>query len=162
MCTAADCSDGQLRLTGGVDDRSGCVEICYNQRWKTLFPGILYWFTYNARVACNELGFNSKNVPKQKYRKFISVISQQVTQCGGDCIVMSKQTGFTNTLTALDLNKDCHCVPVVSSHHETLILFQERQLLQRYVKMFNGSNVYSIHSYMSQWGSEIGRWRERK
>ena len=161
MCTAADCSDGQLRLTGGVDDRSGCVEICYNQRWKTLFPGILYWFTYNARVACNELGFNSKNVQNRNIVIYIGYISTGYS-------VWRRLYSYVKTNR---LYKYFNC----TGSEQRLSLCPSGVLPPRnfnsvsrevgingYIKMFNGSNVYSIHSYMSQWGSEIDRWRERK
>lgn len=50
--------DGQLRLNGDLVSDCGFIEICYKKRWAILSTA--NWTSYNARIACNELGFDSK------------------------------------------------------------------------------------------------------
>ena len=51
------CADGDIRLSGGVDDNEGLVEICYNATWGTVCDNM--WEPINANVACRQLGFPS-------------------------------------------------------------------------------------------------------
>ena len=53
----ANCTDGQLRLSGGNISRQGRVEICYERQWGTVCDD--YWGTNDAKVACRQLGFSS-------------------------------------------------------------------------------------------------------
>ena len=56
----ASCPDNQLKLIGGKTEQEGRVEICYNQRWKTL--DFYRWSPSVAKVTCVELGFSSNIV----------------------------------------------------------------------------------------------------
>ena len=51
------CANGDIRLSGGVNDYEGLVEICYNATWGTVCDNM--WGPTNANVACRQLGFSS-------------------------------------------------------------------------------------------------------
>ena len=58
-----NCSDGDVRLEGGLTEYEGRVEICINQVWGTICRGSYrYWYYYNlwgvpdGRVVCRQLG----------------------------------------------------------------------------------------------------------
>ena len=51
------CANGDIRLSGGVNDYEGLVEICYNATWGTVCDNM--WGPTNAKVACRQLGFSS-------------------------------------------------------------------------------------------------------
>ena len=55
--TAAPCTDGDIRLRGSTNNYEGRVEICNNNAWGTVCDDS--WSTFDARVACRELGFLS-------------------------------------------------------------------------------------------------------
>ena len=49
------CNQGDIRLQGGANNRTGRVEICNNGEWGTVCDDV--WGAVNARVACRQLGF---------------------------------------------------------------------------------------------------------
>ena len=51
------CANGDIRLSGGVNDTEGRVEVCYNATWGTVCDNM--WGPINADVACRQLGFSS-------------------------------------------------------------------------------------------------------
>ncbi|XP_064397191.1 antigen WC1.1-like [Halichondria panicea] len=54
LCIAANCADGVLRLVGGRDtDRKGRVEVCVNNRWRTVCTGSQEL----AGAVCSQMGF---------------------------------------------------------------------------------------------------------
>ena len=57
--TYNNCSDGELRLMGGLTDYQGRVEICINNLWGTICYSSSrynYWDINDARVVCRNLG----------------------------------------------------------------------------------------------------------
>ena len=62
LITFTNCSDGEVRLVGGVMEYEGRVEICVNGAWGTICSETSYWIWYNtwtttdSRVVCRQLG----------------------------------------------------------------------------------------------------------
>ena len=58
--TYSNCSDGDMRLTGGSTDYQGRVEVCINNLWGSICYSSSrygnYWDTNDARVVCRKLG----------------------------------------------------------------------------------------------------------
>ena len=50
------CSEGSLRLIGGVDSSEGRVELCVNDNYGTICDEM--WDTSDAAVVCRQLGLN--------------------------------------------------------------------------------------------------------
>ena len=57
LFTVASCTNGDIRLRGGTNRYEGRVEICNNNAWGTVCDDS--WSTFDARVACRQLGFSS-------------------------------------------------------------------------------------------------------
>ena len=53
-CIAA-CSNGEIRLVGGVSDLEGRVEVCFNTTWGTVCDDS--WDNDDASVVCAQLGY---------------------------------------------------------------------------------------------------------
>ena len=51
------CNQGDIRLQGGANNRTGRVEICNSHEWGTVCDDI--WGEPDAQVACRQLGFAS-------------------------------------------------------------------------------------------------------
>ena len=58
--TDITCSEGDIRLVGGVDDTKGRVEICHNNEWETVCDDS--WSESDGMVACHQLGLSFKAV----------------------------------------------------------------------------------------------------
>ncbi len=56
LSTLLGCSDGVLRLVGGVRDSEGRVEICFNSTWGTVCDD--FWGVQEASVVCRQLGYS--------------------------------------------------------------------------------------------------------
>ena len=57
LTTVVNCTNGDLRLSGGTTSREGRVEMCYDRQWGTVCDDL--WGTADAKVACRQLGFSS-------------------------------------------------------------------------------------------------------
>ena len=53
---AAVCTQGDIRLVGGIDERQGRVELCDSNAWGTVCDDI--FGSEEATVACRQLGLN--------------------------------------------------------------------------------------------------------
>ena len=54
-----DCSNGDIRLTGGLSDSDGTVEVCYSNIWGLI--EVSEWGENDAIVICRQLGFISSS-----------------------------------------------------------------------------------------------------
>ena len=55
--TVDNCTDGSMRLVGGMSSNEGRVEICLNRQWGTVCDDS--WGSVDAQVACRQLGYLS-------------------------------------------------------------------------------------------------------
>ena len=59
-CTVAECTEGAVRLVGGMNKTEGQVEICLNGGWHRLCDSSSSW-TYKGaqvpQVVCKQLGY---------------------------------------------------------------------------------------------------------
>jgi deleted-in-malignant-brain-tumors protein 1 len=56
----AVCVNGDIRLMGGANNRTGRVEVCNNQVWGTVCDDA--WGTVDAQVACRQLRFATTGI----------------------------------------------------------------------------------------------------
>ena len=54
VATYSNCTDGDIRLIGGVSEYQGRVEVCLNRAWGTVCTSS--WGSQDALVVCNQIG----------------------------------------------------------------------------------------------------------
>ena len=54
------CTDGAVRLSGGLTESEGTVEICFDNLWGLVAQS--KWNASNAEVTCRELGYFPQGV----------------------------------------------------------------------------------------------------
>ena len=55
VIASVPCTNGDIRLVGGVSSHEGRLEICYNNQWGTVCDN--YFTSTDARVVCRQLGY---------------------------------------------------------------------------------------------------------
>lgn len=53
--TDVGCTQGEVRLVGGINIYSGLVEICLNNEWGTVCDEM--WDATDVGIVCRQLGF---------------------------------------------------------------------------------------------------------
>ncbi len=56
MCLDTHCTNGEMRLVGGVTENEGRVEVCHNDMWNTVCDD--GWDLAETNVVCQNLGYN--------------------------------------------------------------------------------------------------------
>ena len=51
----SNCTDGDVRLVGGVSKYQGRVEVCLNRAWGTVCA-YSSWSSQDAKVVCHQIG----------------------------------------------------------------------------------------------------------
>ena len=53
--TYSNCTNGDVRLVGGVSQYQGRVEVCLNRAWGTVCA-YSTWGSMEAKIICNQIG----------------------------------------------------------------------------------------------------------
>ena len=71
----ANCTDGEVRLVGGADEREGRVEICINNAWGTVCDSL--FGVEDAGVVCQQVGgfYRDGECQKQSYVFYLDGIN---------------------------------------------------------------------------------------
>ena len=51
----SNCTEGAVRLIGGVSENEGRVEVCYGHTWGTVCDN--RWNRHDANIVCRQLGY---------------------------------------------------------------------------------------------------------
>ena len=61
----ATCTDGSVRLVGGINELEGNVEVCLNKFWGSVCHS--GWNTIDANIACKQLGHQPSGKKTTQY-----------------------------------------------------------------------------------------------
>ena len=64
-CMLAQCTEGEVRLTGGLIGTEGRVEVCLGGSWGTVCDTL--WTCQEAKVVCKQLGYPHTGKLKEDY-----------------------------------------------------------------------------------------------
>ena len=54
------CTNGDVRLVGGINELEGRVEMCYNKFWGSVCDD--WWSTVDSNVVCKSLGYQPTGI----------------------------------------------------------------------------------------------------
>jgi hypothetical protein len=103
----ADCSDGQVRLAGGVDHLDGRIEICHGHAWFGVCAKNLY--SSNKNALCKMLGYSDKGA-KSYTSSFLDLplvplYPYEIISCPPDIVsVLDCQLSSVNCNITYDVN----------------------------------------------------------
>lgn len=142
--TQNNCSDGEVRLTGGATDYEGRVEVCVNQAWGTIcaYSG---WSSTTAKIVCTQIGALPRGIivslQSDNYYVFVIIIIAGYSQGrvgtlgflkGSGAVILGylSCTGEENSLVDCNqnyylTNTDSHC----QTHYYDAAVKCERKLV---------------------------------
>ena len=72
----SNCSDGEVRLVGGLNEYEGRVEVCVSSTWGTVCSGNYYWDISDGKVVCRQLGHQQLG---KVYWKYVIEMCSQIS-----------------------------------------------------------------------------------